>query len=111
VEGLVTLEDLIEEIIGDIEDETDLPQSVNYHSIDRDTIITTGEIEIEKINEILKSELPEGDDYNTLNGLLHEKLQDIPQEGDKLELGNVRIIVEKVVKNLPKKIRIERLKK
>jgi CBS domain containing-hemolysin-like protein len=111
VEGLVTLEDLIEEIIGDIEDETDLPQSVNYHSIDRDTIITTGEIEIEKINDILKSELPEGDDYNTLNGLLHEKLQDIPQEGDKLELGNVRIIVEKVVKNLPKKIRIERLKK
>jgi len=111
VEGLVTLEDLIEEIIGDIEDETDLPQSINYHSIDRDTIITTGEIEIERINEILKSELPEGDDYSTLNGLLHEKLQDIPQEGDKLELGNVRIVVEKVVKNLPKKIRIERINK
>ncbi|MDH3312799.1 MAG: hemolysin family protein [Nitrosopumilus sp.] len=111
VEGLVTLEDLIEEIIGDIEDETDSPESIMYNSIDKDTIITSGEIEIEKINEIFKSELPEGDDYSTLNGLLHEKLQDIPQEGDKLELGKVRIVVEKVVKNLPEKIRIERIKK
>ncbi|MGY5151729.1 MAG: hemolysin family protein [Candidatus Nitrosopumilus sp. bin_6a] len=110
VEGLVTLEDLIEEILGDIEDETDLPESTKYHSIDKDTIITTGDIEIEDINEIFKSELPEGDDYSTLNGLLHEKLQDIPQEGDKLELGKLRIIVEKVVKNLPVKIRIERIK-
>ena len=110
VEGLVTLEDLIEEILGDIEDETDLPESTKYHAIDKDTIITTGDIEIEDINEIFKSELPEGDDYSTLNGLLHEKLQDIPQEGDKLELGKLRIIVEKVVKNLPEKIRIERIK-
>ena len=108
--GLVTLEDLIEEILGDIEDETDLPESTKYHAIDKDTIITTGDIEIEDINEIFKSELPEGDDYSTLNGLLHEKLQDIPQEGDKLELGKLRIIVEKVVKNLPEKIRIERIK-
>ena len=48
---------------------------------------------------------------STLNGLLHEKLQDIPQEGDKLELEKIRIVVEKVVKNLPIKIRIERIKK
>ena len=111
VEGLVTLEDLIEEIIGDIEDETDSPESIKYHSIDKDTIIATGEIEIEKINEIFNSELPQGDDYSTLNGLLHEKLQDIPQEGDKLEMGKVRIVVEKVVKNLPEEVRIERLRK
>lgn len=111
VEGLVTLEDLIEEIIGDIEDETDLPTSVDHHSIDKDTIITNGEIEIERINEIFKSELPEGDDYSTLNGLLHEQLQDIPQEGDKIEIDNIRIVVEKVRKNIPEKIRIERIKK
>ncbi|HEY5735681.1 MAG TPA: hemolysin family protein [Nitrosopumilus sp.] len=111
VEGLVTLEDLIEEILGDIEDETDSPQSIKYHSIDKDTIVATGDIEIEEINEIFESELPEGDDYSTLNGLLHEKLQDIPQEGDKLELEKLRIVVEKVVKNLPVKIRIERMKK
>jgi CBS domain containing-hemolysin-like protein len=111
VEGLVTLEDLIEEIIGDIEDETDVSPGVDHQSIDKDTIITSGEIEIERVNDIFKSDLPEGDDYSTLNGLLHERLQDIPQEGDKLELENLRIIVEKVSKNIPVKIRIERIKK
>ena len=111
VEGLVTLEDLIEEIIGDIEDETDVPTSADHHSIDKNTIITNGEIEIDRINEIFKSELPEGDDYATLNGLLHERLQDIPQEGDKLEIDGLRIVVEKVTKNNPEKVRIERIKK
>ena len=111
VEGLVTLEDLIEEIIGDIEDETDAPAKVDHYVIDKDTIETNGDIEIEKINSIFKSDLPEGDDYSTLNGLLHERLQDIPQEGDKLEIENIRIVVEKVTKNIPEKIRIERIRK
>ena len=111
VEGLVTFEDLIEEIVGDIEDETDHISPKEFESVDRDTIITNGDIEIYKINEIFKSELPEGDDYSSLNGLLHEKLQDMPQEGDKLEIDNIRIIVEKVIKNRPDKIRIERIKK
>ena len=111
VEGLVTLEDLIEEIIGDIEDETDAPAKVDHYVIDKDTIETNGDIEIEKINSIFKSDLPEGDDYSTLNGLLHERLQDIPQEGDKLEIENIRIVVEKVTKNIPEKIRIEKIKK
>ncbi|MDH3501723.1 MAG: hemolysin family protein [Nitrosopumilus sp.] len=111
VEGLVTLEDLIEEIIGDIEDETDVSPPIDYHAIDKDTIIANGSIEIERINQIFKSEIPEGDDYSTLSGLLHERLQDIPQAGDKLEMDNIRIVVEKVTKNIPEKIRIERIKK
>jgi len=109
VEGLVTLEDLVEEIVGEIEDETDLPKPTGYEKIDQDTIITNGDIEIDTINEIFKTNVPEGDDYASLNGLLHEKLKDIPQEGDKVELEELRIIVEKVSKNIPQKIRIERI--
>jgi len=110
VEGLVTLEDLVEEIVGEIEDETDLPRPIGYEKIDHDTIITNGDIEIDTINEIFKTTVPEGDDYASLNGLLHERLQDIPQEGDKVELEELRIIVEKVSKNVPQKIRIERIR-
>ncbi|MFB5611006.1 MAG: hemolysin family protein, partial [Nitrosopumilaceae archaeon] len=109
VEGLVTLEDLLEEIVGEIEDETDKAMPPLYQSVDKDTIITNGDIEIDQINQIFKTNLPLGDDYASLNGLLHEKLHDIPQEGDKVEINSLRIIVEKVSKNRPEKIRIEKI--
>lgn len=110
VEGLVTLEDLLEEIVGEIEDETDVTRPIGYERIDHNTIITNGDMEIDRINKIFKTNLPEGDDYALLNGLLHERLQDIPQEGDKIEVEDIRIVVEKVSKNRPEKIRIEKVK-
>ena len=109
VEGLVTLEDLLEEIVGEIEDETDTTPPKLYERIDQDTIITNGDIDIDIVNEIFDTQVPEGDDYASLNGLLHERLQDLPQEGDKVVVDDLRIIVEKVSKNIPKKIRIEKI--
>ena len=108
VEGCVTLEDLLEEIVGEIRDETDAKQEV-FKNDGQDSIITDGEIEIDIINEIFKTNLPQGDDYSKLNGLLHEKLHDIPKEGDKLELNSLRIIIEKVSKNKAEKIKIEKI--
>lgn len=108
VEGVVTLEDLIEEIVGEIGDETDV-KKIFFEKVDDDTIIANGDIEIDQINEIFKASIPPGDDYSTLNGLLHERLQNIPKVGDKLQIESLLIIVEKVSKNLPTAIRIKKI--
>ena len=54
VEGCVTLEDLVEEIVGEIRDETDVEKTL-FHHVDKDTIVTNGEIEIDTVNEIFKT--------------------------------------------------------
>jgi CBS domain containing-hemolysin-like protein len=108
VEGCVTLEDLVEEIVGEIHDETDITKS-NFQREGGDAIITNGDIEIDEINEIFRTNIPQGNDYASLSGLLHEKLRDIPKEGDRVIVGSLRIIVEKVLSNKPEKIRIEKI--
>ena len=108
VEGCVTLEDLVEEIVGEIHDETDVTKD-SFQREGNSTIITNGDIEIDELNEIFKTSIPQGDDYATLSGLLHEKLRDIPKEGDKVIIDSLRIIIEKVLKNKPEKIRIEKM--
>ena len=108
VEGCVTLEDLLEEIVGEIQDETDT-EKPSFQRDGQNAIVTDGDIEIDTINDIFKSNIPPGDDYSTLNGLLHEKLHDMPKEDDKIEIGSLRIIIEKVLKNKPEKIRIEKM--
>ena len=108
VEGCVTLEDLLEEIVGEIQDETDT-EKPSFQRDGQNAIVTDGDIEIDTINDIFKSNIPPGDDYSTLNGLLHEQLHDMPKEDDKIEIDSLRIIIEKVSKNKPEKIRIEKV--
>ena len=109
VEGLVTMEDLIEEIVGEIYDETDLKLSM-YTKISPNTILATGDLEIDIINEYFKTNIPTGDDYSTLNGLLHEKLHDIPKPSDTLTLQSLKFIVKKVEKNRTTEVQIEKIK-
>ena len=108
VRGLVTLEDLIETIVGDIEDETDAESATAYQTVDKNTVIAGGEMKISKVNEILGTSIPEHDGYVTLNGLLHEKLRDIPRTGDAVAVGNVRLEVERASNNRTEKVRVYR---
>lgn len=108
VEGCVTLEDLVEELVGEIHDEKDVNKKI-FQKLDNNTIITSGDIEIDTINEIFKTNIPDGDDYSSLHGLLHEKLGDIPKEGDVLKISSLSINVKKVLKNKAEKIIIKKI--
>jgi len=107
VEGCVTLEDLLEEIVGEIMDETDKIE-LNFKILDKNTMLASGDVEIDIVNEILKSDIPPGDNYSTLSGLLHDKLKHIPKVGDKIEFDLIKMVVEEVVNNQANTIKIEK---
>ena len=76
--GLITMEDILEEIVGDIYDEYDEIEE-EYEKLDDKTYIISGKMPIYDVNKILKSNIPEGD-YDTLSGYLQEELGRIPDE-------------------------------
>ncbi len=107
-EGLVTLEDVIEELVGEIADETDVEDHL-LRKIDKQTVVLYGDVEIDDVNEALNVSLPKGTDYSTISGLLHENLKRIPKQGDKITIGNVTVTVQETGKNVPVRIIVQKL--
>ncbi len=92
--GMVTLEDLVEEIFGEIEDEHDRPRLVS-RKIDDNTYEFSGRMEIEDINDTYHLNLPESDDYQTIAGLMIDRLGEIPNEGDTVDTDTAQMTVVK----------------
>ncbi|HXF91142.1 MAG TPA: hemolysin family protein [Nitrospiraceae bacterium] len=90
VMGLVTLEDLLEEVVGEIMDETDITEEL-IKRIGKNQILVHGRTEVRKINDFLKVDL--GDEANTVSGLIQEQLGRIPAVGEELRVGNCRLVV------------------
>lgn len=88
--GVITMEDLFEEIIGDIEDEHDHVQLVEKKISDNEYELS-GRLEISKINEDFDLDLPESEEYLTLAGLVLHELQSFPHEGDIVSIDEDRI--------------------
>jgi putative hemolysin len=91
MEGIVTLEDLLEEIVGDIEDEFDLPDE-SIEQIDEDTVIIDGTFPIDDFNERFKTEMPD-EDYHTMAGFVFGLLGRQPEAGDTLNHDGMRFDV------------------
>ena len=104
--GLVALEDIVEEIFGDIEDEHD---STHYvaKQMEHGEYLLSARLEIEKVNEMFDLDLPEDDDYMTVGGLILHEYQSFPKLNEIVKIGRFEF---KIIKNTATKIELVRLK-
>ena len=104
--GIVSLEDLVEEIFGDIEDEHDNTSYVCKQLGEREYVLSA-RLEIEKVNETFGLDLPESDDYLTVGGLILNRYQSFPKLHEVIEVENYQF---KIIKVTATKIELVRLK-
>ena len=104
--GLIALEDIVEEIFGDIEDEHDSTNYVAKH-LDNGEFLLSARLEIEKVNEMFDLDLPEDDDYMTVGGLILHEYQSFPKLNEVVKIGRFEF---KIIKNTATKIELVRLK-
>ena len=105
--GLVTIEDLIEEITGEIRDEYDTEEEELIHKIDDNTYEVDGMIDIETLDKELSIGLPESEDYESLGGLIITQIGRVAVVGDEFMLNDVRLKVLEVDKMRVSKVLIE----
>lgn len=104
--GIVSLEDLVEEIFGDIEDEHD-NSSYIFKQINEREYVLSARLEIEKVNETFGLELPESDEYLTVGGLILNQYQSFPKLHEVIKIGRYQF---KIIKVTATKIELVRLK-
>ncbi|AXG05301.1 HlyC/CorC family transporter [Haloplanus rubicundus] len=92
-EGLITLEDMVEEIVGDIlEGDEEEP----FEFVEDDVVIVRGEVNIDEVNETLDLDLPEGEEFETLAGFIFNRAGRLVEEGEQIEYDSITIRIEQV---------------
>ena len=102
--GLITIEDLVEVIVGDIEDEYDEEED-EIQVISPNEFLVDGSTKISDVNEILNIEL-ESEEFDSIGGYIIGYIRHIPEENEIIEMDNIKFNIESVDKNRIKKIRI-----
>ncbi len=105
--GLVTIEDIIEEIVGDIQDEYDHEEST-IQEIDQDTILIDASADIEDLEEHWDITLPPGD-YESVGGFIINIVSRVPKVGEVISYQNMEFVIEKGDKRRIRRIRVRRL--
>lgn len=96
VSGIVTMEDIIEEILGDIQDEYDLEDGKDIKKISQDTYLVNAKINIKDLGEHILVDFPETDEYDTLGGFLLSRIGKLPEQGEKISYENLNFLVKEI---------------
>lgn len=92
--GIVTMEDIVEELFGEIEDEHDSEEELVENKVDDYNYIFSTRLDVQYINETYKLNIPESDSYETLGGFIVDFSKEIPQKGAQITIGNFVFIIE-----------------
>ena len=103
--GLITLEDMLEEIVGEIRDEYDEDEEELVQEIAPKEYIVEGSMKLDDLNDRLELTL-ESEDYDSIGGLVIGLLDHLPEEGEDVVIDNIRLVVDKVEKNRIDKIHL-----
>ncbi|MDY4077682.1 MAG: transporter associated domain-containing protein, partial [Clostridium sp.] len=102
--GIVTLEDLVEEIVGEIEDEYD-EHDDKIKVVKEDEYIVDGSAKLDEISDLIGVNM-ESEELDSIGGLIIEELGRMPEENEEVTIGKIKFKVEEVEKNRIKKVRI-----
>jgi CBS domain containing-hemolysin-like protein len=108
VAGLVTMEDIVEEIVGEIRDEYDQAEELPYQAVGDEEYIFQGRIDLEEFNTLMHTHLPQ-DEAETLGGFVYNRIGRVPASGEQLPIDDVMLTVEQVSGRRIRKVRARRL--
>jgi CBS domain containing-hemolysin-like protein len=104
--GIITMEDIVEELFGEIEDEHDSDEALTEKQIDQNTYLFSTRLEVAYLNETYKLNIPESDSYGTLGGFIVDFSKEIPQKGEQISIENFQFTIEEATN---KKIELVKL--
>jgi CBS domain containing-hemolysin-like protein len=106
--GLVTIEDVIEEIVGEIRDEYDYAEEISFQVLQEGEYIFSGLIDLDDVNQLTGARLPK-DTSDTLGGFIYSQLSKVPSPGEVVEAGGLHLVVEEVSGRRIRKVRAHRV--
>jgi putative hemolysin len=107
--GIVTLEDILEELVGPIADEYEATPPESVRRIDEDTIEVDARTYVDDLNDEYELDLPEDEDYDTVGGFVFSRLGYIPKAGEHFDYANLKFTIASAEPRRIKRIRIQRI--
>ncbi|MCL4156900.1 UNVERIFIED_CONTAM: hypothetical protein GTU68_021319 [Idotea baltica] len=106
VAGCVTIEDVLEEIVGEIVDETDTDLSDDINRLNDKQADVNGKIHIERLNDVMGIDLPDNDEFATVSGLIMSQINKVPRSGHEIVIGNIQFNILEATKREIKFVRV-----